>query len=84
MQYKIITLNNFQAGIKCVTRYVFLTVAVYLFKTYLIKTNWHLLNYASRMFASMLGLLWILVFYDIGGLRQPYFTIFIDLDQVSL
>jgi hypothetical protein len=48
------------------------------------NTNWRYLNYASRIFASMLGLLWILVFYDIAGLRQPYFTIFIDLDQVSL
>jgi hypothetical protein len=28
-----------------------------------------------------LGLLWLLVYYDIGGLRDPWFTIFIDLDQ---
>jgi hypothetical protein len=29
----------------------------------------------------MTGLLWILAYYDVGGLRDPWFTIFVDLDQ---
>ena len=38
----------------------------------------------SIVISSLISLLWILVFYNIGGLRTPWFTIFIDLDQVNI
>lgn len=33
------------------------------------------------IFTSILGLLWLLPFYNVGGLRNGWFTIFVNLDQ---
>ena len=56
--------------------------AIWVFKTYLINRNWRWTQYASTLFSSVLGLLWLLVYYNIGGVQNAWFTIFIDLDQV--
>ena len=81
MQYYVIQLTNFEAGIDTITSYLALSVAIWLFKTYLINVNWRYTQIGSTVIASVLGLLWILVYYDVSGLRNPWFTIFIDLDQ---
>ena len=84
MQYYIIDLTNLQAGVDTITTYFGLSIAIYLFKTYLINRNWRFSQYGSTLFSSTLGLLWLLVFYDIGGAQNAWFTIFIDLDQVRV
>jgi hypothetical protein len=81
MQYYVIQLTNFQAGMDTITSYSFLTLAVWVFKTYLINYNWRYSHYMSSIFSSILGLLWLLVYHNVGGMRTPWFTIFIDLDQ---
>jgi MFS family permease len=83
MQYYVIELNNFQAGIDTITTYIALAAAIWVFKSYLLNADWRRTQYVSTIGASMLGFVWILVFYNTGGLRDGWFTIFIDLDQVS-
>ncbi|RYG65445.1 hypothetical protein EON64_11890 [archaeon] len=83
LQYYVIQLTNFQAGIDTVTSYGALVVAIYIFQRYLIHRNWRYTQYASTTMAASLGLVWILAYYDVGGLMDPWFTIFIDLDTVS-
>lgn len=80
MQYYIIQLTNFEAGIDTITSYGALAFAIWIFKTYLINKNWRYTQYGSTIISSVLGLLWLLVFYNVGGLMDPWFTIFIDLD----
>ena len=82
MQYYIIQLTNFEAGIDTVTSYAALSLAIWIFMKYLINKNWRYTQYGSTIISSVLGLLWILVFYNVGGLMNPWFTIFIDLDTV--
>ena len=55
--------------------------AIWTFQTYLINRNWRHTQYGSTIAAALLGLLWILPYYDVGGTMSPWFTIFIDLDQ---
>jgi predicted ferric reductase len=81
MQYYIIQLTNFQAGMDTITSYAFLTLAIWVFRNYLTNKNWRYTHYASAIFSNILGLLWLLVYYNYGGMRTPWFTIFIDLDQ---
>lgn len=81
MQYYVIQLSNFQAGMDTITSYSFLTFAIWIFRNYLINYNWRYSHYVSSIFSSILGLLWLLVYYNYGGMRTPWFTIFIDLDQ---
>ena len=38
-------------------------------------------QYLSVSFTSTLGLLFILVYYNVGGLQDAWFTIFIQLNQ---
>ena len=52
-----------------------------LFQTYLINRNWRFTQYFSTAVTSFLGLQWLLVFYNIWGLRNGWFTIFIALNQ---
>lgn len=84
MQYYIIELTNFQAGIDTITTYMSLSLAIWLFKTYLINRNWRYTQYFSTILSACLGFLWVFVYYNVGGLQDPWFTIFIDLDQVRL
>jgi len=83
MQYYVIQLTNFQAGIDTITTYLGLSLAIWVFKTYLLNRNWRMTQYISTIIASSIGFLWIMVFYDTGGLQDGWFTIFIDLDQAS-
>lgn len=48
---------------------------------YLINSNWRTTKYASVVFTAVLGLMWPLAYYNTGGLMNPWFTIFVDLDQ---
>lgn len=81
MQYYVIGLTNFQAGIDTITSYAALVAAVWIFQRYLIQLNWRITHYSSSIFASVLGLLWLLPYHRVGHTRDPWFTIFIDLDQ---
>lgn len=83
LQYYVIKLTNFQAGIDTITTYGALVTAIWLFQRYLINRDWRITQYASTFIAAMLGLVWIAPYYNEGGTMNPWFTIFIDLDTVS-
>jgi hypothetical protein len=82
LQYYVIKLTNFQAGIDTVTTYGALVVAVWLFQRYLINRNWRYTQYSANIVSSLFGLLWIPAYYNVGGLMNGWYTIFIDLDTV--
>ena len=83
LQYYVIKLTNFQAGIDTVTTYSALVLSIWLFQKYMINRDWHVTQYASVLTAAALGFVWIAPFYNAGGTQDPWFTIFIDLDTVS-
>ena len=80
-QYYVIQLTNFQAGLDGITTFLVLSVAIYLFRTYLINKSWRRTSYCSNIFAATLGLLWLPAYWGSGDTRNPYYTIFVDLDQ---
>jgi hypothetical protein len=55
MQYYVIGLTNFQAGIDTITSYASLVCAVWIFQKYLINRNWRITQYGSTIFSSILG-----------------------------
>lgn len=83
LQYYVIQLTNFQSGLDTITTYTGLVIAIWIFQKYLINRNWRVTQLSSTCFAAILHLVWIAPFYNAGGLRDPWFTIFIDLDTVS-
>jgi hypothetical protein len=84
IQYYILQLTNFQVGIDTIATYLGLWGATYLFQVYLIKKNWRYTQYFATYFQVALSLLWIGVYYNSSGMRNPWLTIFIDLDTVCL
>jgi hypothetical protein len=44
--------------------------------------TWRSVNYLSCLVSALLNALWMLLFWNIGGLRSPWFAIFIDLGQL--
>lgn len=83
LQYYVIKLTNFQAGIDTITTYAALVFGIWLFQKYLINKNWRWTQYGSTCTAAILGLIWIAPYHNEGGTMNPWFTIFIDLDTVS-
>lgn len=81
LQYYIIALTNVQSGIDNITTYAALVLAVYVFQTYLMDKSWRQTQRYAVSFSAALGLLWIPAYYNLGGLRNAWYTIFIDLDQ---
>ena len=51
------------------------------FQTYFIQSNWRNTLYLSIGLSNVLGLLWLLVYWNVGGLLNPWFTIFITVNQ---
>lgn len=84
LQYYVIKLTNFQAGVDTVTTYGALVTAIWIFQRFLINRNWRYTQYGSTVLAALLGLVWISAFYNEGGTMDGWFTIFIDLDTVSI
>jgi Na+/melibiose symporter-like transporter len=72
LQYKVIGLTNFEAGIDTMTTYMALVFAIWLFQKYLIQKNWRYTQYGSTIFAGILGLMWIPAYYDYGGCRNAW------------
>lgn len=83
LQYYVIKLTNFQAGIDTVTTYGALVLAIWIFQKYLINRNWRHTQYGANVFSALLGFAWIPAYYNYGGLMNGWYTIFIDLDTVS-
>jgi hypothetical protein len=83
LQYYVIKLTSLQAGIDTMTTYLALVFAIWLFQTYLIRKNWRWTQYGSSLLCATMGLVWIAPYYNAGGTMNPWFTIFIDVDQVG-
>jgi len=81
LQYYIIGLTNVQAGIDNITSYLALVLAIYIFQEYFLNKNWRYTQYFAVIFGALLGLLWIPAYFNNGGTRNAWYTIFIDLDQ---
>lgn len=81
VQYTLIGLTNFQAGIQTIVTYLAVVMGIKIFQTFFIQTNWRFTLYLSVGLSSVLGLLWLLVYYDVGGLFNPWFTIFVTVNQ---
>lgn len=84
LQYYVIKLTNFQAGIDTVTTYGALVLAIWIFQKFLVHRNWRYTQYGSNFLSAVFGFLWIPAYYNVGGLMNGWYTIFIDLDTVSL
>lgn len=81
MQYTLIKLTNFQAGLQAIVTYLAVVMGIKVFQTYFIQSNWRNTLYLSVGLSNVLGLLWLLVYWNIGGLLNPWFTIAITVNQ---
>lgn len=81
MQYYIIELSNLQTGIDTICKNVALVLGIWIFQKFLIKKSWRITSYGSTILISLFSLLWIPAFYNVSGLRNGWYTIFIDIDQ---
>jgi hypothetical protein len=81
LQYYVIELTNFQAGLDTMSTYAALSFAIWIFQKYLLNRNWRKTKYASVAFSAGCSLLWIPAYYNSGGTRNAWYTIFVDLDQ---
>jgi len=79
-QYNIIGLTNFQSGIMTVLTNFATMGGIIVFQKYFINWNWRYTQYLSLSTSALLGLLWLLVYYDVGGTMNPWFTIFLQLN----
>lgn len=81
LQYYVIGLTNFQSGIDNITTSLATVGAVMIFQTFFLKKNWRVTQYLSTLTTSCLGLLWLLAYYDVRGLLNGWYTIFINISQ---
>lgn len=84
LQYYLIELTNLQAGLDSISTNLATAIGIHIFRCYLMKLNWRWISYMTHFLTSFISSLWILAYYNIGGLRNGWFTVFIDVDQVSL
>jgi hypothetical protein len=74
-RYYVIKISNLLAGVDSITQYLVLSLAIWIFKTYLIDRNWRTVSYVSVVSTSLLNFLWVLPFYNVAGLRNGMFTV---------
>jgi hypothetical protein len=77
----VIGLTNFQSGLDTMTSYIATVLGVLVFQKYLINKSWRYTSYLSSLVTTLLGSLWMFAFYDVGGLRSGWYTVFVEMDQ---
>jgi len=81
VQYTLVNLTNLQGGVQVIVTYLATAMGVKIFQVFFLNRNWRTTLYLSMATMQVMGLLWILVYWDIGGLLNPWFTIFITVNQ---
>lgn len=81
VQYVLIELTNFQSGVTAVVTYCAVFAGIAIFQNFFITKNWRMTLYLSITLNQIVGLLWILVYHNTFDLLNPWFTIFITLNQ---
>jgi hypothetical protein len=81
LQFRIIKLTQLQNGFDQMSKYAVLVAAIYIFKNHMLQYNWRWMQLGSNVLFSTFGLLWLAVIYDVAGLQNGWFSIFIDVDE---
>ena len=81
VQYLLIGLTNFQSGITAIVTYLSVVSGIIIFQKYFIHKNWRMTLYLSAALNALFGLLWMLCYHNVLGLLNPWFTIFITMNQ---
>eukprot|EP00605_Chrysophyceae_sp_TOSAG23-4_P000109 GSChrysophyteH1.ASY1.ANO1.119.1 assembled CDS len=79
-QYDLIGLTNFQSGIMSILTNLATMGGILMFQNFFINWNWRYTQYISLTLSANLGLLWLLVYSDVGGTMDAWFTIFLQLN----
>ena len=77
VQYHLIMLSNFQAGIASILAGGALVGGIWIFQRYFINKNWRFTQYLSTILSAVISLVWLPVFFDLGGTMNAWFTIFL-------
>jgi len=80
--YRLIQLSNFQSGILSVLGGVALVTGIWIFQKFFIHRNWRFTQYLSTILSSALALVWLPVFYNLGGTMNAWFVIFLSFQGV--
>ena len=83
IQYTLVQLSNLQAGVQVIFTYLAVAAGVKIFQVVFLNTNWRTTLYLSCGAMQVMGIAWILVYHDVAGLLDPWFTIFITVNQVK-
>ena len=78
IQYNVIQLSNFQSGISSILSGMATVGGILIFQTYFILRNWRTTQYISTLLCAFIGLLWLPVYYNSGGMLNAWFTIFLQ------
>lgn len=81
LQYKIIKISNFQSGISAALSAAVAALAIYLFQRYMIAANWRVSQRINVIFCALVGLAWILIYHDVWGLMNPWFSVFLQINM---
>jgi hypothetical protein len=81
VQYTLVNLTNLQGGVQVVVTYLAVAVGVKIFQVFFLNRNWRTTLYLSVGLTQVMGLAWILVYWNVAGLLDPWFTIFITVNQ---
>jgi len=81
VQYTLVNLSNLQGGIQVVVTYLAVAMGVKLFQVFFLNKNWRTTLYLSVGLAQGMGIVWILIYWDVAGLLDPWFTIFVTVNQ---
>ena len=81
VQYTLVGLTNLQAGIQVIFTYLAVAVGVKIFQVFFRNRNWRTTLYLSCGTMQVMGLVWIMVYWNDFGLLNSWFTIFITVNQ---
>lgn len=78
VSFRLIKLSNFQSGISSILSGGALVGGIWIFQHYFIQRNWRFTQYLSTIVSSTLSLVWLPVYYNLGGTMNPWFVILLS------
>jgi len=84
VQYTVVHLTNLQSGIQVVMVSLAVAMGIKLFQVRFLNRNWRTTLYVSLGLGQAFGLMWILVYWDVAGLLDPWWTVIINIGQALI
>ena len=84
VQYTVVHLTNLQSGMQVVMIFLAVAIGIQIFQKRFLNRNWRTTLYISLGLGQAFGLIWIMVYWNVAGFLNSWYTVLINISQALI